>query len=52
MEAIGVKKVTFICTDNDSKNKKAWEIVKDSYVKKHISFYGCAAHTFTQQRCY
>ncbi|KAF2905884.1 hypothetical protein ILUMI_00296 [Ignelater luminosus] len=42
---IGINKVIACCTDNAANMKKAWDLLREKYTDKPISFYGCAAHT-------
>ncbi|KAF2902631.1 hypothetical protein ILUMI_03553 [Ignelater luminosus] len=42
---IGINKVIACCTDNAANMKKAWDLLREKYADKPISFYGCAAHT-------
>lgn len=42
---IGINKVIGCCTDNAANMKKAWDLLREKYTDKPISFYGCAAHT-------
>ncbi|KAF2903519.1 hypothetical protein ILUMI_02665 [Ignelater luminosus] len=42
---IGINKVVACCTDNAANMKKAWDLLREKYADKPISFYGCAAHT-------
>ncbi|KAF2884886.1 hypothetical protein ILUMI_21305 [Ignelater luminosus] len=42
---IGINKVIACCTDNAANMKKTWDLLREKYTDKPISFYGCAAHT-------